>query len=531
MRTRRVVALVIGCVLVLPALALLLGGIALAAAYTFGRDDGYFTGTLDRVATDTAAVTTGDLEFGADPGSPAWLVDALDADVRLQVEPATGERSLFLGIGPEADVAAYLANVAHEEIIDVDRGFEPEYRAVPGTAEARPPGEETFWVAATSGPGPQELTWEATDGRWAAVLMNADGSPGVAARVEVGVKSDIVLPLTVGMLVVGLLLGAGAVLLIVVGASGRAGEAGPPGDAPASLPPPEGSAAPPAPWAAPTAGRRDPVQLRATLDPDVSRWQWLVKWFLAIPHWIVLAFLWLAFVVLTVVAWFAILFTGRYPRGIFDFNVGVLRWSWRVSYYATTGGIGTDRYPPFTLREQPGDLARLDVEYPPRLSRPMVLVKWFLAIPHLIIVALVAGGSVRWLAAEGDRVWFDPTGGGGLLGILVLVAGVVLLVSGRYPESLFELIVGLNRWVYRVIAYVALMTDRYPPFRLDQGGDEPAPVPPRPPGPAPTVVAAMLLDPPPAPGAPADRIATSGSAATTRPAETEADDEREPAPG
>src|SRR6476469_8234418 len=94
-----------------------------------------------------------------------------------------------------------------------------------------------------------------------------------------------------------------------------------------------------------------PVQVDATLDTGLTRWLWLVKWLLAIPHFIVLAFLWLAFVVLSVVAMVAIVVTGRYPRGIFDFNVGVLRWTWRVAYYAY-GALGTDKYPPFSLAER-----------------------------------------------------------------------------------------------------------------------------------------------------------------------------------
>ena len=258
-------------------------------------------------------------------------------------------------------------------------------------------------------------------------------------------------------------------------------------------PAPSGAFPAPQPFApAPVPPTGYPARLVGELDQGLSRWLWLVKWFLAIPHFILLFFLWFAFVVTTIVAGFAILFTGRYPRALFDFNVGVMRWNWRVAFYAYAA-LGTDRYPPFTLRrtDYPADF---DVDYPERLSRGLVLVKsWLLAIPHLLIVGILTGTVRGWGARErywDGTEWVQQNAGISLIGLLVLIAGVVLLFTGKYWPGLFDLLMGLNRWIYRVITYVALMRDEYPPFHLDLGpadpGDaQPVPVPPGPLPPAP----------------------------------------------
>ena len=192
-----------------------------------------------------------------------------------------------------------------------------------------------------------------------------------------------------------------------------------------------------------------PVSVEGELAEDLSRWLWLVKWLLVIPHFIVLLFLWIAFIVLTIVALFAILFTGKYPRGIFDFNVGVMRWTWRVTYYSYNA-LGTDIYPPFSLqtRDYP---ANLEVDYPEKLSRGLVLVKWWLLIiPHYLVTSSLGGGISY----------------SGLTSLLTIFAGVVLLFRGYYPRDIFELVLGFNRWAFRVLAYAALMRDEYPPFRF-----------------------------------------------------------------
>ncbi len=195
----------------------------------------------------------------------------------------------------------------------------------------------------------------------------------------------------------------------------------------------------------------DPISLDARLDEPLSRCLWLVKWLLLIPHFVVLLFLGLLAGFATLIAFFAILFTRRYPRGLFDFNVGVLRWTWRTEFYGYYA-LATDKYPPFSLASRAEYPADLHIEYPETLNRWLPLVKWLLAFPHYFIIGVLRGGSGN---------------GGGLSGILALIAGIVLLFTGRYPRGVYDLMMGVNLWYYRVIPYVLLMTDKYPPFRLD----------------------------------------------------------------
>jgi hypothetical protein len=210
-----------------------------------------------------------------------------------------------------------------------------------------------------------------------------------------------------------------------------------------------------------------PLRVDARPDESPSRWLWLVKWLLLLPHYLALAVLWTGLVVLTLVAYLAVLLTGRYPEAIRAYNLGVLRWTWRVGYYGYQA-LGTDAYPPFTLADDPDHPARLHLaphEPPPRW---LPLVAWLLAIPHLIILGALYGSASRSA---------DTPAPIGVTAALLLIAGIALLFTGRYPRGLHDLLVGVARWALRVTAYIVLLVPRYPPFRLDQGGPEPDPAP------------------------------------------------------
>ena len=446
---------VIGALAALVAVGLIAAGGGLMWAYGTQRTaDGFFTSPSAHLSTDTYALRSAEIDMGARPGD--WFPSGQLATVRLEADP-TGEAPVFIGIGPEDEVDDYLGEVGYAEVTRI--GLDTEdvtYSTHEGAAPSGAPSDQGFWAASAEGPDAQTLTWDLERGEWVVVIMNSDGSSEVAVDVSAAARVGVLLPIAIGLLIGGLVIGGIAALLLVLAVRGQ------------------GAPSPATVAGAPTGGYGVyPVRVEGELDPGVSRWQWLFKWLLVFPHIVVLAFLWAGFAILTLVAGVAILFTGHYPRAIFDFNVGVLRWSWRVAYYSY-GALGTDRYPPFTLADTDYP-ARLDVQYPERLSRGLVLVKWWLlAIPHYLIIGLFTSGLVWWtvdLGESGDQVL---NYGGGLIGILVLVAALILTFTGRYQQGLFDLIMGLNRWVYRVVAYAALMRDEYPPFRLDVGGSEPA---------------------------------------------------------
>jgi hypothetical protein len=458
----KIALLVVGALFAMAGFAFTLGGATLVWAHATQRDSrGFYHSSTERFTTSTYALTSR-IDLGRAPGERGWTPAHALGTLRVR---ARGEGSaLFIGIAPQRDVDEWLAGVPYERVTGANFGpFESDTEVVAGTAAPSQPGSQGFWDASTSGTGTQTLSWPSEGGRWAIVVMNADAHRGVAADVSVGARTGVLLPIGIGLGAFGLLLLGVAGVMAFLALRGHTRATGA------------------APQAAPLAPGAYPVRLDGRLEPGLSRWLWLVKWILVVPHVVVLTFLGVAAVVMTVVAGFAILFTGRYPRAVFDFNVGVMRWAWRVSFYAMSA-FATDRYPPFSLRPDPTYPAELTVEYPETLSKGLVLVKWWLlALPHYLVVAFFTGGwDVGWRSE-----WrFAVAGGGGLITLLAFIAVVVLAVRGRYPESIFDFVMGMNRWCYRVLAYAALMRDEYPPFRLDTGGVDPGSVP-LPPAPTP----------------------------------------------
>jgi len=451
MTAGKAVAAIFGAFFALIALAVLIGGGVLFWAQATLQDiDGFFNSPSYRLKTDGYAIVAKEIDLASYPGD--WWPSEVDATARLSVR-ATGGQDVFIGIGLQEDVDNYLEDVAHSVAKQLgDRWDDVRLVAQSGTAPEIPPADANIWAASIQGEGDQTLAWTPQRGRWAIVLMNADATADVSLSAVASARIPILQPISIGLLIAGFAFASFAALLLITATRSS-------------------SASAPV-IAKPFVQGAYPVTVTGTLDDGLSPVLWLIKWFLVIPHCIVLAFLWGAFVILTFFAWIAILFTGRYPRGIFDFNVGVLRWSWRVAFYSYST-LATDQYPPFTLQDVDYP-ARLSVAYPEQLSRGLALVKWWLlAIPHYIIVGMFTSGLWAWTMNNNIAEDAATKIGGGLIGVLAVIAALILLFRGRYPRGLFDLLMGLNRWVLRVGTYVSLMHDEYPPFRLDMGGEEP----------------------------------------------------------
>lgn len=184
-----------------------------------------------------------------------------------------------------------------------------------------------------------------------------------------------------------------------------------------------------------------PVTFDVQYPQELSRWLIFVKWLLSIPHYIILYFLGIALFVVAFIAFFAILFTKRYPRSLFNFVVGVNRWN--ANYYAYLLLL-RDEYPPFTM-EQTEYPVTYNVEYPQELSRWLIFVKWLLVIPNAIVMIIVT--FIAYL--------------------VTFAAFFIILFTKKYPESLFRFVVGALRWSQRVNAYIFLLRDEYPPFSME----------------------------------------------------------------
>ena len=401
---------VLGVLSALIAIGLLAGGGVLMWADRTQRDSaGFLTSPSTRFESATYAIAATDVSVAVN--APGWHVatDALGS-VRIVATDAS-PTPMFIGIAPAADVNRYLTGAAYDQLngYAVASGG-PTYTTHSGGAPPTP-GSQSFWRADVTGTGTQSLTWKVERGNWAFVLMNVDFSAGVNARASVGATAPFLFALAVGLLIGGEVAVLIACVLIFGGVAmlrprtpsqsfeGWAGQSPAAGSPP--LPP---GLVPPPPAVVPE-GAGYPLRMEGHLEATPGRWLWLVKWFLLIPHFIVLTCLYVAAIVLTIIAFFAILFTGRYPRPIFDFNVAVLRWSWRVGFYGYSA-LGTDRYPPFTFKVAADYPATLEVEFPEHLSRGLVLVKWWLlAIPHYLIVGLLVGGTTSGGARRiyGDR--------------------------------------------------------------------------------------------------------------------------------
>jgi hypothetical protein len=206
----RIAALVVGIVLALVAVAFVgAGGTALWAA--FQKDDGYVTTDVHEFSTSGAALATDPVDLGSAGVHWAYSSNLVDK-IRIRVTPAGSGAPVFVGIGPSRAVDGYLAGVNHTVITDF---WDETVDQVPGSTPASAPGKQTFWVAASTGPGTQTVQWNPSSGTWTAVVMNADGRPGLNVAADLGGTVPQLTWIILGTFLAGALFTAGAVFLIV----------------------------------------------------------------------------------------------------------------------------------------------------------------------------------------------------------------------------------------------------------------------------------------------------------------------------
>lgn len=355
MKARFIAMLIVGILFSMIGIGLVLGGIGASLVNAAQNDDGYISSPVERFAVDSRAITSGRIEGLRNEDVPGPLPFDV-GNIRIRVESVSEGKDVFIGIAPRSEVERYLAGANYSELLEVNyRPFRAEYREVEGSAQPGPPVEQGFWVASASGSGQQEIDWNIQPGTWSVVVMNADAGPGVAVDLQAGFRSELLGPIAAGLLIGGVVLLVIGVPLLIFGAIGLGRhQAAPSSGAPSRMmspqapgpglpvpeqgvPGPGQSRTGPGPdmrvgvvgarsAGAPVLSGHDqypletgayPSKLLGELDPGLSRWKWLVKWFLAIPHFVLLFFLWFAFAIVTIIAGFAILFTGRY-RGPFS---------------------------------------------------------------------------------------------------------------------------------------------------------------------------------------------------------------------
>ena len=210
----RVALLIVGIVVTLLALAALAGGAALIVLNHTERDSaGFFSTGNETYATDSHAIVSEDLDIGTD--GPDWLFEeGRLATVRVRGASAD-DRELFIGIGPTAQVREYLAGTSHDVVTDLDFDpFRATYSRSQGTDAPTEPGAERFWGASAEGAGTQSVEWEVAKGNWSVVVMNADASEGVDARLSLGAKVGFIFWIGLGLVIAGaILLVSGAVMI------------------------------------------------------------------------------------------------------------------------------------------------------------------------------------------------------------------------------------------------------------------------------------------------------------------------------